>query len=69
MVLGTGVVYTSSEPGYNSQRGVLTAMYNYAEDIQSWVTTREEIDLTVTGEYPGSGTYTDTLTFTVELHQ
>ena len=69
MVLGTGIVYTSSEPGYNSQRGVLTAMYNYAEDIQSWVTTREEIDLTVTGEYPGSGTYTDTLTFTVELHQ
>ena len=63
------VVYSSSESGYNSQQGVLTNHYRYAEDIQSWVTTSEEINLTVTGDYPGSGTYTDTLTFTVELYQ
>lgn len=69
MVLGTGVVYTSGEPGYNSPRGVLTNIYSYVESSQSWATTREEIDLTVTGDYPGSGTYTDTLTFTVVLSQ
>ena len=69
MVLGTGVVYSSSEPGYNSQQGVLTNHYRYDEGIRSWVTTSEEINLTVTGDYPGSGTYTDTLTFTVELYQ
>ena len=69
MVLGTGVVYSSSESGYNSQQGVLTNHYRYDEGIRSWVTTSEEINLTVTGDYPGSGTYTDTLTFTVGLYQ
>lgn len=69
MVLGSGIFYSSGDPEYDSQQGIVTNHYRYDERSQSWVTTREEIDLTVTGEYPGSGTYTDTLTFTVELHQ
>ena len=69
MVLGSGIVYTSGDPGYDSQQGLVTNHYRYDERSQSWVTTSEEINLTVTGDYPGSGTYTDTLTFTVELYQ
>ena len=69
MVLGSGIFYTSGDPGYDSQRGLVTNHYRYDERSQSWVTTSEEINLTVTGDYPGSGTYTDTLTFTVELYQ
>lgn len=69
MFLGSGIFYSSGDPEYDSQRGLVTNHYRYDEHSQSWVTTSEEINLTVTGDYPGSGTYTDTLTFTVELYQ
>ena len=70
ILLGTGVIYSAAESGANTPRGVWTNQYKYDEDTQSWIANyREEINLTVTGDYPGSGTYTDTLTFTVELYQ
>ena len=70
ILLGTGVIYSAAESGANTPRGVWTNQYKYDEDTQSWIANyREEINLTVTGDYPGSGTYTDTLTFTVKLYQ
>ena len=65
--LGSNILYSAKEYSYNTERGLLTNIYSPEEYSDSWARYPEEINLKVTGEYPGSGTYTDTLTFTVEL--
>lgn len=59
----------STENGmiFNSQQEKLTVMSYYSEYDSDSESKTGGIVLTVDGEYPGGGTYTDTLTFTVEL--
>ena len=67
--LGNNIVYNATEPAYDEEVGLLTNTYEYNEYTSSWARYDEEINLVVEGDYPGSGTYTDTLTFSVELYQ
>ena len=67
--LGNNIVYNATERAYNEEIGLLTNKYEYNEYTSSWARYAEELNLVIEGDYPGSGTYTDTLTFSVELYQ
>ena len=67
--LGNNIVYNATERAYDEEIGLLTNTYEYNEYTSSWARHAEEINLVIEGDYPGSGTYTDMLTFSVELYQ
>lgn len=63
--LSSSIVYYADNRLYDAEIGLLSNVYRAQDTSEIRALYAEEVNLVIHGDYPGSGTYTDTLTFTV----